>query len=235
MASTYLDLTNEVLRRVNEVELTASSFASARGIHAHAKDAVLATLRKMNSERFEWPFNSAVGTQVCVVGQEDYTWPSDLRIPDWESFYIEKDDTLNINTTRLRRYSLNEYREKFRDADLDSTTDGLNIPEYVYELSSGGFGIAPSPDQLYTIKFKYFINTITMSDYDDTTTIPDEYTYVIIDGALEYMYIFLDNTPRAQMKGQDFKRGLDYMSYILIPKAPYVRDMRMGHHTNPQA
>ena len=40
MATTYLDLSNEVLRELNEVVLTSGNFASATGIQAFVKDAI---------------------------------------------------------------------------------------------------------------------------------------------------------------------------------------------------
>ena len=40
MASTYLALVNNVLRDVNEVELTSSNFGSSRGIQTSVKDFV---------------------------------------------------------------------------------------------------------------------------------------------------------------------------------------------------
>ena len=38
MATTYLDITNEVLRELNEVPLTAANFASAIGLQKFVKD-----------------------------------------------------------------------------------------------------------------------------------------------------------------------------------------------------
>ena len=40
MATTYLDLTNEVLRELNEIPLTSANFASAVGLQQFVKDAV---------------------------------------------------------------------------------------------------------------------------------------------------------------------------------------------------
>ena len=40
MAYTYLDITNEVLNRFNEVELTSSGFGNARGFQIQCKNAV---------------------------------------------------------------------------------------------------------------------------------------------------------------------------------------------------
>ena len=38
MSSTYLDLTNELLRELNEVTLTSATFTSAVGVQQHVKD-----------------------------------------------------------------------------------------------------------------------------------------------------------------------------------------------------
>ena len=40
MATTYLDLTNEVLRELNEIPLTAANFATATGLQKFVKDTV---------------------------------------------------------------------------------------------------------------------------------------------------------------------------------------------------
>ena len=45
MATTFLTLVNDINKRLNEVELTSSNFASATGFYAHAKDAVNSGIR----------------------------------------------------------------------------------------------------------------------------------------------------------------------------------------------
>ena len=50
MAETYLTLTNKVLARLNEVELTSSTFTSARGIQTQAKNAVNEAIRYINQK-----------------------------------------------------------------------------------------------------------------------------------------------------------------------------------------
>lgn len=218
MGSTYLTLTNKVLRRLNEVELTAASFASARGIHATVKDAVVDSVRKINTQKFEWPFNKASGSQILEADKATYTWPADFKIADWESFIISNDGTLATSTTSLKQISREDYQNYLRNIDTD--TDGSGIPQYVAELSGGGFAVSPEPDEAYTLLFDYFINTIDLVDHDDTCTIPELYDYVIVDGALHFIYAFLDNTNRSILFENNFKKGLDHMAYILIPKSP---------------
>ena len=91
MPSTFISLTNALLRRLNEVEIEEADFASVRGVQALAKDAVRASIAKINSAEFEWPFNSAEHSQTLTVGQEDYSWPQYFKSVEWNSFYIVND------------------------------------------------------------------------------------------------------------------------------------------------
>ena len=45
MSGTYLSLTNKTLSRLNEVQLTASNFTTARGIQVQAQNAVNESIR----------------------------------------------------------------------------------------------------------------------------------------------------------------------------------------------
>ena len=93
--------------------------------------------------------------------------------------------------------------------------------------TNSGYGITPSPDEAYTVKFSYWIKTITLSSYSDTCTIPTEYDDVITDGAMRYMYMFMDNDERSGKTDRDFKLGLSYMTNVLIPKDKYAWDHRV--------
>lgn len=226
MSSTYLDLTNRVLRRLNEVELTASTFPSAIGIHAVAKDAVLDAVRMINSEKYAWPFNNVSGTQVLVANTNEYPWPADFSTAEWDSFYIYKDGTLNTTTKKLKHISYKEWYDRFRENDYDSTT-GITDPYFIFDVGNGNFGVSPVPNAAYTLNYRYFLNSVNLELYGDVCSVPSAYDYVIVDGALWYMYIFLDNTPRAQAMEQSFIRGINKMDYLLIPKSPNMRDTRI--------
>ncbi len=45
--ATFISLTNELLRRLNEVEMDSNTFESARNIQALAKDAINASVREL--------------------------------------------------------------------------------------------------------------------------------------------------------------------------------------------
>ncbi len=68
MAYDYLDITNEVLARMNEVELTSSNFVSgARGFQVQCKNAVNDAVNYVNQREFGWPFSHATSTVTLVA------------------------------------------------------------------------------------------------------------------------------------------------------------------------
>ena len=68
MATTFITLVNDTLRRLNEVELTSTDFATATGFRALVKDAVNASLQEISQKEFEFPFNHSTGTITLVAG-----------------------------------------------------------------------------------------------------------------------------------------------------------------------
>ena len=56
MATTYLKLTNEVLRELNEVQLTSSSFSGATGIQAFVQEAINRSLNDIANQEPQLPF-----------------------------------------------------------------------------------------------------------------------------------------------------------------------------------
>ena len=56
MATTYLQLTNELLRELNEVVLTSANFGSAIGIQAHAKDVINRAYNDIVMDEPQWSF-----------------------------------------------------------------------------------------------------------------------------------------------------------------------------------
>ncbi len=222
MPSTYMDLTNRVLRRLNEVEITQSDFPSARGIQGLAKDCVLDTVRKINTSKIDWPFNAVEHTEVLVVGTEEYAWPTNFTAADWNSFQVQKDDTLNINHKSLKVISREQWYEKLRDRDYDSETDGKSIPDYCFPSHGQGWGVSPSPDELYTIKYRYYKNPDDLELYDDEVTIPNKFDHVITLGALFQMNLFKENPDGVQFAKKDFEDGLKDMSNTFLPNPIYV-------------
>ena len=88
MATTYLQLTNRVLRELNETELTSSTFASSRGIQTAVKDFVNKGIHDIYNEASEIPLLYARTTQNLTTGDGEYDFPADFRKIDRDSFTI---------------------------------------------------------------------------------------------------------------------------------------------------
>jgi hypothetical protein len=223
-----MELTNRLLRRVNDVEITESDFVSARGIQATAKDCVLDTIRELNSSRIDWPFNAVEHSQNLEVGVEEYSWPVDFTAADWNSFQIQKDDALNINHKQLQHISREEWYHNFRDQDYDSEALGKNIPVLVFPSHGNGWGVTPSPNKVYPIKFRYYKNPIDLSAFDDEVTIPSKFDYVIMAGALYHMNLFKENAEGVQIVKKKFEDGIKDMTNLYLPNAMYAYDSRVN-------
>ena len=88
MATTYLTLTNKVLRELNETELTSGTFASSRGIQTAVKDFVNKGINDIYNEAAEIPLLYARTTQNLTTGDSEYDFPTDFRKIDRDSFTI---------------------------------------------------------------------------------------------------------------------------------------------------
>ena len=229
MASTsFLELTNKLLRMLNEVEIEESQFNDVRGKPAAAKDAIRYAVNDINSQQHHWPFNAAEHTITLTIGQEEYPWPENFKVADWNSFQIQKDDTLNITNSNLRAITKDEWYKYFRDVDYDSETDGRSIPQFVFEAHGRGFGVSPSPDEEYSLKYRYYLFPTELSLSTDTSRIPTEWDHVIVQGGMYYMYMYDDNDERAAVTNKKFLTSLAKMRSILVNNYLYMVDTRVN-------
>ena len=89
MATTYLTLTNRVLRELNETELTSSTFSSSRGIQTAIKDFVNKGIHDIYNETGEIPLLYSRTSQDLTVGDNEYDFPTDFRKADMDSFVLK--------------------------------------------------------------------------------------------------------------------------------------------------
>jgi hypothetical protein len=89
MATTYLTLTNSVLRELNETELTSSTFSSSRGIQTAIKDFINKGIHDIYNETGEIPLLYSRTTQDLTIGDNEYDFPADFRKADMDSFSMK--------------------------------------------------------------------------------------------------------------------------------------------------
>ena len=67
MAESFLTLTNKTLVRMNEVELTSTTFTNARGVQIQSKNAVNEAIRYINQKEFGYSFNHATNSSTLTA------------------------------------------------------------------------------------------------------------------------------------------------------------------------
>jgi len=94
MATTYLVLSNRVLRELNEVEMTSSNFSSSRGIQTAVKDFINKSIHDIYNEGAELPLLHTSTTQATFPGDGEYAFPTDMRRVDFESFFLKPNELI---------------------------------------------------------------------------------------------------------------------------------------------
>ena len=145
MALTYLELTNDVLTRMNEVVLTSANFTDARGVQVQAKNAINEAIRHINQKEFAYPFNHASNSSTVVPGVVRYTIPTGTKYIDYNTARIKKNSDVSSSGVNLKKLNYNEYISKEfanQEDDIKSTTlDGThtNSVTTLTLVSSTGF------------------------------------------------------------------------------------------------
>ena len=292
MAETFLTLTNKVLARLNEVQLTSSNFSGARGIQVQVKNAVNESIRYINQKEFQYPFNHSTKTETLVGGTVRYSIPTTAKTVDYNTFRLVKDSDLGASGGRLYVIQYNDYINSYvtQEDEIQTTTTstthtdsvttitvssttgfdssgtlfigneqvtytgttsttftgvtrGANdttaasiasgvqvaqfesggVPQYVARTPDNNYLLYPFPTKGFTLKYDFFSFPTDMSAHDDTTTIPDRFAAVIVDGATAFVYQYRGETAQYQLNFQRFEQGIKNMQTLLVNRFEYVR------------
>ena len=137
MAESYLTLTNKVLARLNEVELTSTTFTSARGIQTQVKNAVNEAIRYINQREHNYPFNHATASQTLTAGVVRYSLPATTKVVDYNTFRIVKDSDLAVSGGQLSILNYNDYISKAveQEDEINTTTTSTTHTDSVTTIT----------------------------------------------------------------------------------------------------
>ena len=293
MALTFLSLTNDVITRMNEVALTSTTFANARGVQVQCQNAVNESIRYINQREFGYSFNHASNSSTLTPGVCRYTAPTSTKSIDYATARIKKDDDVNAAGNNLTVLNYNEYIQKEyanQEDEIESTTlngshsssvttltltsttgfsasgkvyiggeqvtytavsgnditgctrgansttaalhadgttvtqfDGGGVPRNIVRTPDNNYLLYPYPDKQYTLVFDYFTFPSDLSAHGDTTSIPDRFGPVIVDGATAFVYQYRGEIQQYQLNFGRFEQGIKNMQSLLINKYEYVR------------
>ena len=300
MAESYLTLTNKVLARLNEVELTSSTFSSSRGIQTQAKTAINEAVRYINQREFNYPFNHATESKTLTAGVVRYSLPASTKVVDYNTFRIVADESLGNSGGKLGILDYNDYINKNVDQEdliisttlngshsnsvttltLTSTTgldsagklhigneevtytaisgndvtgvsrgansttaathssgvvvtqfDDGGVPTHVVRTLDNNYLLFPYPTKSFVIKFDYFTFPTDMVLHGSTTTIPDRFAAVIIDGASAFVYQYRGEVQQYGINFTRFEQGIKNMQTLLVNKYEYIRSTYMPNNS----
>tara|TARA_A100001388_G_scaffold213996_1_gene164459 strand:+ start:4246 stop:4968 length:723 start_codon:yes stop_codon:yes gene_type:complete len=223
MAYNFLELVNEINRRLNEVELNTTTFPTATGFYQTAKDAVNSSIRHINHEEFSWPWNHREEEEVLSAGIVRYSYPEDAKLINMDSFRIKKNTTLNVETKKLKSMDYQEYLDNYVDHEYNTNTNIRTVPRNIVRTPSQEFIFYPCPDKAYEVVYEYYQNPVSLVLHSDVPSVPKEFQHVIVDGAMFYAYQFRGDTQSAQISQQKFEQGIKYMRSLYINRYDYLR------------
>ena len=301
MALTFLSLTNDVITRMNEVSLTSSDFANARGVQVQCKNAVNEAIRYINQREFGYSFNHATNSSTLTAGVARYSLPTSTKSVDYSTARIKKDTDVNASGNNLKTLNYNEYIQKeyatqedevvsttlngshsssvatltltsttgldtsgtvhiggeqvtytaITGNDITGCTRGANsttaathssgvtvtqfenggIPQFIVRSPDNNYLLYPLPDKQYTLVFDYFTFPSDLDAHGDTTTIPERFAPVIVDGASAFVYQYRGEGQQYQITFDRFQQGIKNMQSLLINKYEYVRSTYIERST----
>ena len=252
MATTYLDITNEVLRELNEIPLTSANFATAIGLQKFVKDSVNKAIFDIANEEPQLPFFAAnvsgatdpfygnvtvptvAGTRWYTLKDGSSSITTDYSSIDWDDFYVT---TINVDgettpyvSKGLKFLTHTDWTRYYRDSENadDADTQNHGEPRFVIKSPDNRkFGLSPIPDKVYNVHFYAFVRPTALSAYDDSITLPEQYSNIITARVRYYIWQFKESPQQAAFALDDYKKGMKYMKSNLMNPAPkYMTDDR---------
>lgn len=245
MATTYLQLTNELLRESNEVVLTSATFSSAIGIQQFAKDCVNRSYNDIVSAEPRWSFlatgesgatdpmygnvyvETTAGTRWYELKASSSNITTDYGAIDWKDFYLTtigvSGESAPYTSKNLSFMTLEEWKDHYREAENsdDADTQTYGEPRFVIRSpDSRKFGISPIPDKVYRVWFYAWDLPTALDAHGDTIVFPDMYSSVLMARARYYMAQFKENAQHAAFALDDYKKGLRLMRSNLADPTP---------------
>ena len=251
--ATYLNLTNELLREMNEVELTSTNFGSAVGIQQHAKDCINRGYLDIVNEEPQWPFlataesgatdpmygnvsvDTVAGTRWYELKAAGSSIINDYGSIDWDNFYLttvgvsgEAAPYVSKNLQFITTEKWKDFRRTRENADDADQAVGGEPNIVIRSPDSRKFGLSPIPNKVYKVWFFAFDLPTQLSAHDDAIVFPDLYKTVVLSKARYYTHQFKDNPQMAAFALEDYRKGLKSMRENLMGTVPtFISDDRV--------
>lgn len=143
-------------------------------------------------------------TANSVVGQQEYTLPTDLL--KFKSMSYK--GSTGTSYQQMQGYTLNELNLYVSDWDASTVNSGIPV---VYAIHAGKFVVYPIPNEAVTAAFKiYYCRKPTDMILDaDTLDLPELYHDTVVDLVLQDAYEMDEDWPAASAKSAQTNQNID--------------------------
>ena len=243
--ATYLNLTNELLRELNEVVLTSSNFSAAVGIQAHAQDCINRAYSDIVMAEPQWAFlatgesgatdpfygnvyvETVAGTRWYELKASSSSITADYGSVDWDNFYLTTIGVSGVSSPytsqNLKFVTTEEWKDHLRESENidDADTQNYGEPKFVIRSPDARkFGVSPIPDKIYRVWFFAWDLPTALDAHGDATVFPDVYKPVLMARARYHFHQFKDAPQQAAFALEDYKKGLKQMRSALMNPTP---------------
>ena len=250
--ATYLNLTNELLRELNEVVLTSANFSAAVGIQGHAKDCINRAYSDIVMAEPQWAFlatgesgatdpfygnvyvETTAGTRWYELKASSSSITTDYGSIDWDNFYLTTIGVSGASTPytsqNLKFITTEEWKDHLRESENEDDADSQTWGEPRFVIRSPDarkFGVSPIPDKVYRVWFFAWDLPTALDAHGDATVFPDVYNSVLMARARYHFHQFKDAPQQAAFALEDYKKGLKQMRSALMNPTP--KDMSTDH------
>ena len=96
-------------------------------------------------------------------------------------------------------------------------------PRFIVRTLDNNYLLYPFPDKEYELVFDYFKLPTDLSAATDVPSLPVQFRYLIVEGAMYTEYMFRGETQEANLMKNNFEEGIKQMRSLYINKYEYIR------------
>ena len=152
----YIELINNTLREVNEPII--NSISGATGFEKFVADSVNKAISDIEVHFMEWPWKYSTGSDTSVPGQSVYSFSTDFRQVDLESFTLEPQ---NVVTNGTFASAITSWTDSSTGTGSSAhSTDGNGR----LRLAGGASGVGGAYQALSTVigtTYRVYVRTVT--------------------------------------------------------------------------
>ena len=156
-------------------------------------------------------------TLTLANGTSNYTVP--VGTIDILDAVIREDDIDQI----VNRITIQEYNQIPNKTDTGKPSQYMLDRQYTPVIYFWNV-----PDKAYTIVYEYYSMGYDLENALDVPSLPEQYRFAIVDGAMYYAFQFRGDTQAADVALRKFEDQIKNLRIININRTPYLRDRRVS-------